>query len=358
KGLDGLIRPKSGRLYLGNSGTSLRLILGVLAGQGFSCRLSGDASLSRRPMNRVIRPLTLMGAKITASQAGEYAPLTIKGGALKPIRYQSEVASAQVKSAILLSGLYAPGETSVREPAKSRDHTERMLKKFGADISEAGLTVSVTGRASLNSCDLEIPADISAASFFLVGACINKDSLIEVPAVGLNPTRTAFLKILQRMGAQVDWKIQDHHPGQAVDEPKGAVTARYSHLHSVNISPEEIPGLIDELPILMVAATQAEGQTLIRGAGELRVKETDRIKAMVGNLTKMGAEITVSENDILIRGPVKLKPATVDSFNDHRTAMSMTLAALITQGRTAIKDIDCVDISFPGFFQTLTRLLR
>ncbi len=359
RGLGGLRKPRE-QLYLGNSGTSMRLISGVLAGQRFDAVLSGDASLSRRPMKRIIAPLTLMGAKITGRDSSEFAPLSIHGRSLKAIAYDSPVASAQVKSAVLLAGLYAEGTTCVREPTKSRDHTERMLKRFGADISVKNLAVSLKGRASLISRDIEVPGDISAAGFFLVGACISKDSQIKIGSAGLNPTRTALLGILQKMGAGLNIGYQNKQMAQKdyADEARGEITAQHSELKAVTILPEQVPALIDELPILMVAATQAEGQTKICGAGELRIKETDRIKAMVSNLSRLGADIQSEDNDIIIRGPVKLKGTTVDSFGDHRIAMCMAIAGLVARGRTCIKDADCVNVSFPGFFEQLSRLMR
>lgn len=360
KGLGGLQRPSKGELYLGNSGTSMRLILGVLGGQEFNCKLTGDASLSRRPMKRVTEPLSLMGVKITGSDGGEFAPLTIQGGRLIPVNYKTPVASAQVKSAVLLAGLYAQGRTTVREPAKSRDHTERMLKRFAADISVEGLSVAVNGRASLVAQDLEVPGDISAASFFLAGACISGGSQVTVESTGLNPTRTACLKVLKEMGAALSWTYQDKRMAleDYDDEARGEITAKYSQLKAITIKPDQIPALIDELPILMVAATQAEGETIIQGAGELRVKETDRIGSMVSNLARMGADIKSEGDDVIIRGPSKLVGGTVESFGDHRTAMSMAIAGLVASGRTTIKDIDCVKTSFPGFFETLLQLLR
>lgn len=359
KGLNGLRKPINDRLYLGNSGTSMRLILGVLAGQRFSCQLLGDASLSRRPMGRITEPLSLMGAKITGRDGGKFAPLTIQGGHLSPICYEMPIASAQVKSALLLAGLYAEGETVVRESAKSRDHTERMLKKFGGDISVKGLSVSVQGKAKLVAKVVDIPGDISSASFFLVGACISKESSVTVKSVGLNPTRTAFLKVLQKMGASLNVRYQNEQMTKKDynDEAKGEITAQYCRLKGLTIRPEQIPSLIDELPILMVAATQAEGETKICGAGELRVKETDRIKAMITNLSMMGADIASSNNDIIIRGPSRLTGSHVESFGDHRTAMSVAIAALVAHGRTTIKNIDCINVSFPNFFQTLSQLL-
>ncbi|MBL7084970.1 MAG: 3-phosphoshikimate 1-carboxyvinyltransferase [Candidatus Omnitrophica bacterium] len=361
KGLNGLEKPPKGELYLGNSGTSMRLISGVLAAQDFSCRLLGDASLSRRPMKRVTQPLSLMGAKIQGTGDAQLAPLTVEGQVLHAIYYNTPVPSAQVKSAILLAGLYAEGKTQVREPSKSRDHTERMLKAFGADISVEDLLISVRGKANLiSSKDVHVPGDISAASFFLIGACICAGSQVSVQSVGLNPTRTGFLKILQKMGADISWSYQDNRMSSDDydDEARGEINAKYSQLQAVNITPEQIASVIDELPILMVAATQAEGKTIIQGAGELRVKESDRINTMVTNLSRMGADISATDNDVIIRGPSKLKGAVVDSFNDHRTAMSMAIASLLAAGQTTIQDIDCVSISFPGFFEALSRLSK
>ncbi|MFC1699160.1 3-phosphoshikimate 1-carboxyvinyltransferase [Candidatus Omnitrophota bacterium] len=351
-GLNGLSKPNR-ELYLGNSGTSMRLLLGILAGQQFNSVLCGDNSLSRRPMKRVAQPLSLMGAEIHAARDGEFAPLNIQGAELKPIKYATPVASAQVKSAILLAGLYTQGLTQVVEPAKSRDHTERMLKKFGADVSVDGFLVSVTGPGNLLSCDLEVPGDISAASFFLAAACLVNSSEILVKAVGLNPTRIAVLDVLKQMGARIQWDDQED---DGAEEPKGTIRAQSSQLQALPITAGQIPALIDELPILMVAATQAQGETKIEGAGELRVKETDRIQSMLTNLTRLGAQIQTKGNDIIIRGPVKLRGNTVDSFGDHRTAMSMAIAGLVASGQTTITNADCVDISFPGFFSELKRL--
>jgi 3-phosphoshikimate 1-carboxyvinyltransferase len=359
KGLNGLSKPIA-ELYLGNSGTSMRLILGVLAGQRFNCVLSGDSSLSRRPMKRVTQPLSLMGAKIRGRNEGNFAPLSIQGSTLLPICYKMPIPSAQVKSAIILAGLYAEGITTVNELVKSRDHTERLLKKFGASISVEGLLISVTGRANLKGQQIYVPGDISAASFFLVGACIVKNSAVAVSSVGLNPTRIGLLNVLKKMGAVVSWQFEDSQVSSSdyENEARGKVWANYSQLKATTVCPEQIPSLIDELPILMVAATQSEGTTIIRGAGELRVKETDRINAMISNLTKMRATIDCSDDDIIIHGPRKLIGATVDSFQDHRIAMSMAIAGFVARGRTTIKNVDCVDISFPGFFQMLERLCQ
>ncbi|UCB56578.1 MAG: 3-phosphoshikimate 1-carboxyvinyltransferase [Candidatus Omnitrophota bacterium] len=357
RGLIGLHKPK-GKLYLGNSGTSMRLLLGILAAQRFSSELEGDASLSKRPMKRVIEPLSLMGAEIKGRQGNEFAPLTVRGRTLKPISYEMPIASAQVKSAILLAGLYAEGITKVIESAKSRDHTERMLKKFGADISPEGLSVSVSGRADLIAKDVDIPGDASGASFFLVAACISKGSRVSIKSVGLNPTRTAFLNVLQKMGASIRWNYENDKAasGDYSQELKGEITAKYSSLKAFTIGSDEIPSLIDELPILMVAATQAEGESIIAGADELRVKETDRINSMISNLTRMKADIESRGNDIIIRGPSKLSGSIVESFGDHRTAMCMAVAALCASGRTTIKNTDCVFTSYPNFFEELSKL--
>ncbi|MBN3038648.1 MAG: 3-phosphoshikimate 1-carboxyvinyltransferase [Candidatus Omnitrophica bacterium] len=358
KGLLGLQKPKK-ELYLGNSGTSMRLILGVLAGQKFSCMLTGDDSLSHRPMKRVTEPLSLMGAKIEGREGGNFAPLSIQGGNLRAISYRTPMASAQVKSAILLAGLYATGNTVVSFSAQSRDHTERMLKKFGADVLMQGLSVSIFGKRGLIARDLEVPGDISSASFFLAAACINRDSQIATKSIGLNPTRTAFLDVLKEMGASLSIKYDDPQMAKEEyqDEATGEVVASYSQLRGITIYPERIPLVIDELPVLMVVATQAKGETKICGAGELRVKETDRINAMVINLSKMGADIENCGDDIVVHGPTRLKGVLVDSFHDHRTAMSMAVAGLIAEGRTTIESADCVDISFPGFFDKLSGLV-
>ncbi|MFH1045442.1 MAG: 3-phosphoshikimate 1-carboxyvinyltransferase [Candidatus Omnitrophota bacterium] len=357
EGLAGLRKPPLG-LYLGNSGTSMRLILGVLAGQDFRCELSGDESLSRRPMKRVTEPLTQMGAKISGKDEANFAPLTIEGGKLKPITYETPMASAQVKSAILLAGLYAEGQTKVAFQQHSRDHSERMLKKFGAHLQTKGHSVTIEGRAILAAQEIEVPGDISSASFFLAGASINPGSQVRVRAVGLNPTRTAFLETLGKMGAQVKVTYLNTQMSKSnyADEAVGEVVAAASALKGIRIEPQEVPLLIDELPIFMVVATQADGETVIRGAGELRVKETDRIQSMVVNLSRLGAQIVNEGNDIIIRGPTKLKGAEVESFLDHRTAMSMAIAGLVAQGPTTIKDVECVDISFPGFFNLLAQL--
>ncbi len=358
-GLRGLKRPETGRLFMGNSGTSMRLISAVLAAQDFSCELYGDQSLSKRPMARIIEPLSLMGAQISGKNAGQFAPLVIKGkSGLRAISYRMPVASAQVKSAILLAGLYASGVTKINEKIKSRDHTERMLKQFGADICVKGLSISLKASAALKARETVVPGDISAASFFLVAGCINPGSRIKAVSVGLNPTRAGVLAVLKKMGAKISCKYSQRAMlnKNFSAEPWGEVTAAYSQLKAVVIKAGEIPALIDELPVLMVAATQAAGKTVIKQAGELRFKETDRISAMVSGLSSLGAKIKVSGDDIIIQGPCALSGGLVDSFGDHRVAMSMAIAGLTAQGPVIIKDADCVNISFPGFFKQLRKV--
>jgi len=348
KGIAGLMAPRA-PLYLGNSGTTMRLILGILVGQEFSAELTGDASLERRPMKRVTEPLRRMGASITGKKEAGYAPLKTTGGPLSPIDYISPIASAQVKSAILFAGLYAEGWTSVTEPYKSRDHTERMLSAFAAEVRVEGLRVAVRGRPHMHSADLEIPGDISSAAFFIVGALLHKDSLLVIDEVGLNPSRTGILDILKRMGGKINESVLSSEW-----EPKGKIEVASSSLEGVTVEKEEIPRCIDELPLLMVAASLARGRTVIKGAGELRVKETDRISSMVHNLSAMGADIKCVGEDIIINGRKSLKRASLDSFSDHRTAMACAIAAgLAENGPSSITGSECVDISFPAFFEIL-----
>ena len=347
-----LSKPSSKEIYLGNSGTSMRLLCGILAAQAFQTVLTGDTSLSNRPMDRIIKPLKMMGADIKAEQ-NKYSPLIINGTKLNAIQYSSPVASAQVKSAIMLAGLYANGVTSVEEPAKSRDHTEKMFKYFGARVDEKGLKVSVKGPSELEAKDLEIPGDISSAAFFIVLATLLEGSTLTLTNVLHNPTRNGYLEILIKMGAKIKIKnVRQNGPEKICD-----IETRSSKLKAVQIIPTMIPKLIDELPILMVAACFAKGNTKISGASELRVKETDRINSLVSNLTKMGAKISVNGDDVTIFGTTLLNSAELSSFGDHRTAMSMVIAALLAKsGKSVIKNIDCIDTSFPGFLASLDKL--
>ena len=349
--LRGLKKPK-GPIYLGNSGTSMRILSGILAGQGFETKLVGDKSLSNRPMGRVAKPLSLMGVDIKTGP-NSLPPLVIKGGKVKPMSYRMPIPSAQVKSAILFAGLYADGVTTVEEEFKSRDHTERMLKYFGSNLKVENLKVSMAGGGELRARDLEIPGDVSSASFFIVGAAILKGSEIALKNVGINPTRAGILKVLSRMGVELEVFNK-----RELFEPVADIRVRYSGTKGVDIEEQEMPSIIDEIPIIFVLAALSRGTTRIRGAQELRVKETDRIKSMKENLEKMGAKFRIDKDDIIIDGVAELKGANLKSFDDHRTCMSMAIAALAAKGESVLDDIDCVSKSFPGFFETLEKLKK
>lgn len=355
KGLNGLREPLD-VINCGNSGTTARLISGILAGNPFFSVLTGDDSLRQRPMARVINPLKEMGARITARQDDKYLPMAIKGGELRAIRYEMPVASAQVKSCLILAGLYADGITIITEPQKSRDHTERMLKAMGAEITAEGLTISVQGfeGSRLNPVDITIPSDFSSAAFFLVASLIIPDSEILIKDVCVNPTRTGLLDVIKNMGGDVKLEnIRD-----VSGEPVADIYCKTaSSLKAVKIEKNIIPSLIDEFPVLCILASQAEGVTEIRGAEELRVKESDRIKAMATELRKMGVELEEYPDGIVIKGKTGLKGATVNSYGDHRIAMSFSIAALIADGVTIINNPECVDISFPQFFTILNQLI-
>ncbi|MBI5056723.1 MAG: 3-phosphoshikimate 1-carboxyvinyltransferase [Nitrospirae bacterium] len=351
KGLSGLQAPKD-EIDCGNSGTTMRLLCGVLAGQPFSATLKGDASLSRRPMKRVMGPITQMGA-VFKSEDG-HPPLTVTGGQLKPIHYKSPVASAQVKSAILLAGLYCNGVTSVSEPERSRDHTERMLRASGVDLKIDGLTVSVRGRAKLDPFELTVPADFSSAAFFIVAGIIVPQSEILITNVGINPTRVGLVEILKSMGANIRLENEREVSG----EPVADISVTHSQLSGIEISGDMVPRSIDEFPILCVAAALARGKTKITGARELRVKESDRIAAMAAELRKMGVNVEELEDGLIIEGREKLKSANIQSYGDHRIAMSMAIAALMADGETTVSDTDCINTSFPGFVEILEKLQK
>lgn len=354
KGLSGLSAPAS-ELLMRNSGTSMRILMGILAGQPFRTTLTADEGLSKRPMGRVTEPLSLMGARIEGQENANFAPITIEGGQLKAIDYVSKIASAQVKSAILLAGLYADGTTSVTEPSKSRDHTERMLQAFGAKVSVNGLKVSIEGRTRLNPQDIEVPGDISSAAFFMVGASIVKGSKIILKSVGLNPTRSGVVDILKRMGA----KMTIDNRREVASEPVGDIIIESSRLRGITIAGELVPRSIDELPVIMIAAAYAEGMTIIKGARELRVKETDRIRSISENLNEMGGKIGIKGDDIIIEGtPTNLNGIAIQSFGDHRTAMSMLIAGLAAHGETSLADTACINKSYPRFIADLESLLK
>jgi len=354
KGLHGLKEPED-VLNCENSGTTIRLSAGLLAGQNFFSVLTGDASLRRRPLKRVITPLRMMGAKLKARAEDTLAPLAIKGGNLKGIYYKTPIASAQVKSSIILAALYAEGKTIIEEPFKSRDHTERILPTMGADIRTDGLKITVNPIEKLNPIEMNIPADFSSAAFFIVAAVIVPGSELLIENVGINPTRTGLLNILKRMGADIEIMNKRVIYG----EPVADLLCRYSGtLIATNVFSEEIPKSIDEFPILAVAATQAEGITTIRGASELRVKESDRISSIVTELRKMGVEIEEYPDGMSIKGPVKLKGKKLKTYGDHRIAMALSVAALVASDITAIEDYSSVKISYPNFYEDIDKITR
>jgi 3-phosphoshikimate 1-carboxyvinyltransferase len=352
KGLDGLSEPAS-VLDLGNSGTGMRLLAGLLAGQDFFSVLTGDQYLTKRPMARIVEPLRRMGAKIDGRSGGRLAPLSIRGGGktLCSIEYASPVASAQVKSAVLLAGLYADGETTVNEPSKSRDHTERMFRFFGVEVRGQGTNVTVQGRQRLRAQGpIAIPSDISSAAFFMVAASIVPGSDLLIKNVGVNPTRTGIIDVLTAMGADIELGNQREQAG----EPVADIRVRHRKLHGVQIGGEMIPRTIDEIPVLAVAASYAEGKTIIKDAAELRVKESDRIATIAVELRTMGATVIEFPDGMEIIGRESLNGALCDSHGDHRIAMSVAVAGLAARGETVVRDTDWIDTSFPGF----ERLLR
>ncbi len=345
------LKPPAGELYLGNSGTSMRLMLGILAGQKFETILTGDPSLSSRPMKRVTVPLKSMGAQIKGKDNGNFAPLTIRGGKLKAIEFENHLRSAQVKSAILFAGMYAEGLTRIHEPVLSRDHSERFLSASGASFQQKGEWLEISQTASLKPLSAAIPGDMSSAAFFLVGAAMTPGSDVTVEGVCLNPTRTGVLKVLERMGAKVEVLETQREP-----EPLGTVHVTGTRLKGVRIMADEVPSLIDELPILMTAMALADGESLVSGAEELRVKETDRILSMAKNLKAVGGHVEELPDGCLIRGVERFKGARVESFGDHRTAMSLAIATLAMEGDLEIEDTACVATSFPSFFEDFNRL--
>lgn len=354
RGINGLREPDR-VVDCRNSGTTMRLLCGVLAGNPFFSVLTGDESLRQRPMLRVIIPLRQMGAEIMARGDDRYPPIAIKGKRLKAIQYTTPVASAQVKSAVLLAGLYAEGITEVLEPFQSRDHTERMLPAFGAETKIKDLHITIKGGTELHGSDITVPGDFSSASFFIVGASLIRDSEIIIRQVGINPTRVGLLSVLKEMGAEI--KISNSRIVSG--EPVADIYCKGdSELRAIHIPRERIPLLIDEFPVLCVAATQATGITTFRGAEELRLKESDRIKTIANELRKMGAEIEEYEDGLDITGGKRLKGTVIESYKDHRIAMAMAIAAMIAEGKTVINDISSVNISFPGFFEILKRLTK
>jgi len=338
----------------GNSGTGMRLLAGMLAGQSFTSELFGDASLSSRPMGRITTPLGEMGAKIeTRGAKPGCAPLVIHPASLRPITYTLPVASAQVKSAVLLAGLFADGKTTVIQPAETRDHTERLFETFQVDCTREGSAISVEGGQVPTACDFTVPGDISSAAFWLVAAAAMPGAKLRLRNVGLNPTRTAILNVLARMGATLHEQVHKTH-----GEPIGDVEIQGAPLQGTEIFAHEIPNLIDEIPVIAVAAALANGTTTIRNAAELRVKETDRITTVVNNLRAMGADITEFDDGMEIRGGNNLHAATIDSHGDHRIAMAFAIAGLFAAGETVITGTECVNTSYPGFARHLDAVLK
>ena len=348
RGLHGLKAPENA-LDVGNSGTTTRLMAGILAGQSFPSVLTGDASLNSRPMDRIIGPLRRMGASIESLKGNGCAPLRIDGRPLKAIHYDSPVASAQVKSCLLLAGLYADGTTSVTEPALSRDHTERMLRSFGAKIVSRDRTCSITAPSRLKGCRIDVPGDISSAAYFLAAGLITPDSDLTIENVGINPTRAGILEVCRSMGADIRLLNRRETGG----EPVADIRVRTSRLHGTIIEGDIIPTLIDELPVIALMACFARGETIIRDAGELRVKESDRIAIVSDNLHRMGADVTALPDGFVIRGGRPLHGAVINCSMDHRIAMTFSIGALNAAGETVIEDADCVDVSYPGFFSEL-----
>lgn len=352
-GIDGLQEPKD-ILDVGNSGTTTRLMLGILATRPFHSVIIGDESIAKRPMGRVTNPLRQMGAVIDGRENGMYTPLSIRGGNTVGIQYSSPVASAQVKSAILLAGLGSEGVTTVSEPALSRDHTERMLEAFGAKVIRDGLSVSIAGGQTLTATNIVVPGDISSAAFFLVAGAIVPNSQITIHNVGMNPTRIGIITVLQRMGANLEVFNERTVNG----EPVADLIISTSELKGTEISGDIIPTLIDEIPIIALLATQAEGKTIIRDAEELKVKETNRIDTVVAELSKMGAKIEATADGMIIQGPSTLHGATVNSYGDHRIGMMLAIAALISKSETTLQNAEAIAVSYPNFFDHLTELVN
>ncbi len=352
KGLHGLQSPSS-TLNTGNSGTTTRLISGILSGQSFESTLSGDASLNTRPMKRIIKPLSMMGADIRSIAGNDCAPLLIRPSSLKGIHYASPIASAQVKSCILLAGLYADGITTVEEPALSRDHSERMLSAFGASLRQDGNQVSIAPEPELFGQDIEVPGDISSAAYFIAAGLLSKDAELLIKNVGINPSRAGLLRVCEMMGAD----IQKENEGLVSGEPVCDLLVRSSSLRGCVIEGDLIPALIDEIPMIAVMAAFAEGETIIKDAADLKAKESDRIATTTSNLKAMGADIIPTEDGMIIKGGKSLHGAELDSYLDHRIAMAMTVAAMNAEGPSQMKDADCVNISYPAFYQDMKSLI-
>ncbi|MCM3566793.1 3-phosphoshikimate 1-carboxyvinyltransferase [Neobacillus mesonae] len=350
-GFEGLKEP-SEVLDVGNSGTTIRLLMGILAGRPFFSTLAGDQSIAKRPMTRVTGPLKKMGTFIDARENGAYTPIAIRGGNLRPIHYQLPVASAQVKSSILLAGLQANGETTIVEPSETRDHTERMIQQFGGEIYKDNRTITVKGGQKLQSATVHVPGDISSAAFFLVAGAVVPGSEILLKNVGLNPTRTGILEVLKNMGANIEILHQDTDSF----EPSGDIIIKSSSLTGTVVEGDLIPKLIDEIPIIALMATQAEGKTVIKDAEELKVKETNRIDTVVNELKKLGASIEATADGMIIYGQTRLTGGTVSSHGDHRIGMMLAIAALLSDDEVILENPESISVSYPNFFEHLNNL--
>ena len=351
RGLDGLRRPAAG-LDAGNSGSTIRMLSGILAAQPFASQIGGDESLSRRPMQRIMQPLAQMGAAIGARE-GKFPPLEIQGGALKPIAYEMPMASSQVKTCVLFAGLFAEGETSVTEPVRTRDHTEIALREFGASITVAGRKIAVVGRPKLEARELTVPSDLSSAAFFLVAALLIPGSQLSIPGVGLNPTRSVLLDFLSGMGARIRLPKVESSNGELI----GEVVVEHSELSGGVIEGGLTAALIDEIPVLAVLGAATRDGLVVKDASELRIKETDRIHTICKNLRRMGVEVEEREDGLAVAGRQKFHAAELDSFGDHRIAMAFAVAALAADGESAIHGAEAASVSFPGFWDTLAAVL-
>lgn len=353
QGWDHLTEPSS-VLNVGNSGTTIRLMLGLLSGRPMHTTFIGDDSIGKRPMKRVITPLREMGAILDGRTNGDFTPLSLRGGELRPISYQLPIASAQVKSSIILAALQVKGTTTIVEPAQTRDHTERMIRQFGGHIETDDLTITVSGPQTLKGTQVNVPGDISSAAFFLVAGAIVEEGKICLRNVGLNPTRTGIIDVLTKMGAKMTI-----HPNKDEEfEPVGDITIEPSHLTGTVIEGDLIPRLIDEVPIIALLATQANGKTIIKDAEELKVKETNRIDTVVNELQKLGADITATDDGMIINGPTKLYGGVVSSHGDHRIGMMLAVASLICTGELTLEEADAIAVSYPNFFSDLSQLIN
>ncbi|MBT2701456.1 3-phosphoshikimate 1-carboxyvinyltransferase [Bacillus sp. ISL-40] len=353
KGFEGLTEPTE-VLDVGNSGTTIRLLMGILAGRPFFSSLVGDESIGKRPMTRVTNPLSEIGARIDGRKEGSFTPISIRGGGLKPVQYQLPVASAQVKSALILAGLQAEGQSIIIEPEETRDHTERMIKKFGGEIHKDNQKIMVKGGQKLTGTAIHVPGDISSAAFFLVAGAVIPDSEIVLKNVGLNPTRTGIIEVMKKMGADLEI-VQNE---ETSFEPFGDLIIKTSSLKGTVIEGDLIPKLIDEIPIIALLATQAEGTTIIKDAEELKVKETNRIDTVVNELKKLGAKIEATEDGMIIYGKSVLSGGTVSSHGDHRIGMMLAIAALLCENEAELVNPEAISVSYPNFFAHLNSLIK